>query len=273
VKYTLLPATFLVATLSAVSCNVFADGLSDLKHSLESLEGKDPLSALVESSYTEKRGKKKKKKKQKIKNGFIQVQLSDNQEGLKLFFSNETLNKLELESSAKEQDEEAKTPTLNAVDGVGVGDMRNMLSAAPNLLRSLKKATFIDEEVVVYQEQEVRQLNFTLPLEAIIENKEVHEYVDDFSGKFHILIDEQGIPIESKMDFTGSGSAYIFFSMDITQSRTLSYQVVGDRLINLKRSYQSKQSSTWGDTESEGTKTLVIQAGAMSLVSTNTPSE
>lgn len=251
-------------SLSSVS---FADGISDLKSALTKLNAQSPLSAVVESSYTEKRGKKK--KDQKIKNGLIQVNISDNYQGLKLIYSNEVLTKLEQESNLKEQDEDAETPTLNAVGGVGVSEMRNMLSAAPNLLRSLKKAQFVSEEIVLHDDKELRQLNFDLPLNAIIDNKEVHEYVDDFEASYYIKIDDSGIPVESKLSFSGSGSAYIFFTMDIEQSDTSTFNLVDDRLVNVKKTFQHKRRSTWGNTESSGYKILVVNPPTVSVASIN----
>jgi hypothetical protein len=258
---TLISSVFILS-----SFNLFADGLTDLNTTLLKLNGNTPLSAIVESSYTEKRGKKK---KQKTKNGLIQVHLSDNHQGLKLIYSNETLIKLEQEATEKEQNEEAETPTLNAVNGVGVAEMNTMLSAAPNLLRSLKKATFINEEEVVHNDHSVRQLNFTLPLEAIIENKEVHEYVDDFKGEFKILISDTGIPLETSTTFTGSGSAYIFFTMELTQTNKSTFKQVENRLVNIKKTFKSKRSSTWGDTESQGYKILILQPENLTLSAMN----
>jgi len=252
----------LLITFLIFSGNLSADGLTDLQETLAKLNGNAPLSATVESAYTEKRGKNK---KQKTKTGLIQVKLNDDQHGLKLIYSNETIQRLELEAQEKEKNDEAKTPTLNAVRDVGVSDMKNMLSSAANLLRTLNKAEFIDEKEVIFQEKQVRQLNFTLPLAAIIENKEVHEYVDDFNASYQILVNDEGIPIASTTSFTGSGSAYIFFSMDITQSSQSTFKLKNNRLITVKRTYQNKQSSTWGDTESEGYKILIIQPDNFSV--------
>lgn len=266
VKYTFFTLSILLSISVIPASQSFADGIEDLQATLKQLNGNNPLSALVESSYTEKRGKKK---KQKTKKGLIQVQLSDNHQGLKLIYSNETLTKLEQEATEKENNDEAETPTMNAVNGVGVAEMRNMLSAAPHLLRSLKKAKFENEELVQYQDKTVRQLNFTLPLAAIIDNKDVHEYVDDFSASYQLLIDESGVPLEGTTTFSGSGSAYIFFSMEITQTNKSTYKLVENRLINIKKTYQNKQSSTWGETESEGYKILIVQPDMQSIASIN----
>lgn len=262
---TILRATAISVVLS-YSSFAQADGLTDLKTALKNLTGEAPLSALVESYYTEKRGKKK---KEKTKNGLIQVSLSESSHGFNLSYDQETLAKLDVESSEKEQNEEANTPTLNALAGVGVDEMRNMLSAAPNLLRFINKAQFLNEEYIEHDSQQIRQLNFDLPLEAIIENKEVHEYVDEFTGKFHIKIDNNGVPIESNIFFEGNGSAYIFFSMDITQSSNNFYSLIEDRLVNIKKTFEMKRSSTWGDTQSSGYKILIVNPTEVNIAATH----
>jgi len=255
VKYQQLLNTSIFWFLASTSQTVLADGLAELKANLVKFKGNTPISATVESSYTEKRGKKN---KLKTKSGLVQVNLTNTEQGLKLIYSNDTLEKLNLEAEQKENNDEVDTPTLNAIGDIDVEEMSKMLSAAPSLLRFINKATFTNEQTVIYQNENLRQLNFTLPLEAIIENKEVHEYVDDFTGNYQIIIDENGIPLESQVNFDGSGSAYIFFSMDIMRTSTFNYQLIGERLVNVRKTFEYKSDSTWGKTESSGYKILIV---------------
>lgn len=248
------------------SFQLLADGLSDLKAALGSLQGNSPISATVESSFTQKRGKPK---KLKTNTGLIQVDLTDDHHGLQLTFNDAVITKLEDESKQKELDEEANTPTLNAVDNVGVAEMKRMLSAAPSLLRFINKATFINEETINYQQQQLRQLNFQLPLEAIIENKDIHEYVDEFTGSYQVIINSNGIPLETKLEFQGSGSAYIFFTMELSQSNQNNFKLIDDRLVNVKKIYQFNRSSTWGKTHSNGYTILVVNPNKFTVAATN----
>jgi len=249
--------TTIALTLTTLSINTYADGLADLQTALNRLNGSTPISAQLESSYTAHRGKKK---KQKTTTGFVQIGLTDSEQGLQVLYSNQTLLNSELEANEKEQDEEFDTPTLNAIDGIEATELRNMLSAAPNLLRSLNKAKWLNEEVIEFQDKEARKLNFELPLEAIIDNKEVRDYVDKFSSEYSITIDEQGIPLQSQLTFQGKGTAFIFFSLSASQTNTSTYQVIGDRLVNMRRDFTSKQKSTWGISDSSGFKALTISA-------------
>ncbi|WP_440875693.1 hypothetical protein [Thalassotalea sp. PLHSN55] len=239
------------------SAGAVADGLTDLQSALTKLTGTVPVSAELESAFTRHSGKAK---KLKTTSGFVQVALTDNANGLQINYSNQTINAIEQEANAKENDEEVNTPTLNALDGIQASNLRNMLSAANDVARTLKKAEFISEQPTTTPDGKLaRLLNFTLPLEAIVDNKEVRGYVDDFTGNYSVTIDENGVPLSAQLSFEGSGRAYIIFSLDIAQTNTAQYQVVGDRLIKVHEEFDRKQNSTFGKRDSSGYKTLTLK--------------
>jgi hypothetical protein len=241
--------------LSIINKNSFADGLDDLKSALHLLNGVDPISAEFESSYTANSGKKK---KQKTTTGFAKINLIDSIKGLQVLYSNETLLNSEDEANKKELDEEINTPTLNVIDDIEATEMRSMLSASSDLIRSLNKARLITEEVTEYQGKNVRKLIFELPLEAIISSQDVRDYVDDFTSQYSIIIDKNGIPLQSQLTFEGNGTAFIIFSLEASQSSKSTYQVFGKRLVEVKQEFSRKQKSTWGINNSSGLKTLKI---------------
>ena len=246
---------FFTFLFSFFSYNSYADGLMDLEKVLIKLEGNSAISATLKLAFTEKRGRKK---KTKITSGLAHVQLLDDSNGLQITYSNDVLTRLEEEENEKEHNEESNTPTLNAVNDIEASDLRNMLSAAPKLSRSLIKAEFLKEEIITYQEEDARILHFNLPLEAIINDKDVRSYVDDFAGKYKIIIDKNGVPLQAKLIFEGSGSAYIFFKLSINQTRTYFYKVIDDRLVNYRNEYTSQQKSTWDKRDSSGFNELTI---------------
>lgn len=241
--------TCVAASLLALSLPVMADGLTDLNNALDKLNGKSTIVGTLETAYQQERGRKKKIKKT---NGYASVKLIDDINGLQVVYSSETLANIAREENEKENNEEANTPTLNAIDDIDAGELSNMLSAAAHLRRSLNKAQFSREEVIDYQGKEMRELHFDLPLEAIITDKEVRSYVDDFKGDYSVVIDEAGVPVQSKLSFDGKGSIYIFFKLSINQSMTYFYQVVDDRLVNYRKQFERKQKSTWDQRDSSG---------------------
>jgi len=260
----------ILSSLSIFSSSSIADGLTDLNQALTKLNGQTPISATYQSSYVQQRGKKK---KQKTTKGLVEVNLYDDSNGLQITYSNTTLSKVEKEANAKEENEEAKTPTLNAINDIEATTLRNMLSGSNSILRSLKKASFTDEQEIDYQSNEqmikARVLHFDLPLEAIIDDKEVRDYVDDFTGKYSLIIDKNGVPLSSELFFEGSGRAFLFFSLSTSQTRTATYQVVDERLITVRKEFKRKQKSTWGKTNATGFSELTIQAKPAALANIN----
>ena len=248
---------FTISLLSYCSYTSYAeaDGLMDLNKALTKLDGNSAISATLKSMFTEKRGRKK---EIKITSGLAHVQLLDDLKGLKITYSNAVLTQLEREENEKERNEEVNTPTLNAINDIEASELRNMLSAAPQLSRSLIKAQFLKEEVIIHKDKNARVLHFNLPLDAIISDKGVRSYVNDFEGKYRVIIDKSGVPLQAKLTFEGSGSAYVFFKLSVNQSRTYLYKVIDDRLVNYRNEYTKQQQSTWAKRDLSGFKELII---------------
>ncbi len=244
------------------------NSLDKLKSVLNGLSGTTPITAEFESSYSASSGKKK---RQKTTTGFAKIKLIDSDSGLQLLYSNQTLLQSEDEANQKENDEEINTPTLNVINGIRAPEMRSMLSASSNILRTLNKAKLLNEASVEYQGKAARQLFFQLPLEAIIDNQDIRDYVDNFNSEFSITIDEQGIPLQSKLTFEGNGTAFIIFSLKASQTSVSTYRIFGDRLVNIKQEYTRKQKSTWGINNSSGTKLLTITTDPDSIASIAKP--
>lgn len=257
---------YTIVFLTFFSYDSYADGLTDLNKSLLRFDGTSAISATLKSVFTENRGRKK---KIKTTSGSTHVQLLEDLNGLKITYSDEMLTQIENEENEKERNEEASTPTLNAINNIEVSEIRNMLSAAPKLSRSLIKAQFVKEEAIKYKDQDARILHFNLPLEAIISDKDVRAYVDDFEGMYKVIIAQNGVPLEAKITFEGSGSAYIFFKLSINQSRTYFYKVIDDRLVNYRNEYTKKQKSTWDKRDSSGFNELIINDTYQALILKN----
>jgi len=254
-----------VFTSLLFAAQVNADGLQDLKQSLAKLKGATPIHASLESSHNQNRDKDE---DLKTTTGYINVSLSNSSDGLQITYASDVLNKIEQEQLLTDQDEEADTPTLNAMNRLETTDLNRMLSAAPSLARFIEKAKFIEELPADIQGKEARRLIFDLPLESIVDDAEVRGYVDDFEGKYTLLIDNEGYPKQSILSFAGSGSAFLFFSVEMEQTLTSSYETHGDRLVVVQEEIQRSSSSTWADTESVSLKHLTVQDTAQQLAKT-----
>ena len=257
----------LTGSLLALACTspiAQADGLDDLHNTLTALKGDTPIYAFLESSLNQQRGKKEDKK---TTTGYINLMLADATSGLQITYSSDILEKLEHEQMQLDQDEEADTPTINAMDNMETMRLNRMLSAAPSLGRFIKKAKFVEEQDTEYEGRPARRLVFDLPLESIVDSAEVRDYVDEFEGKYTVLTTPTGLPLQSILSFSGSGSAFLFFNVEMEQTRTQKYEMHNDRLVIVQEETQRSSSSTWADTDSTSVSQLMVQSSMPQLSS------
>ncbi|GGD63686.1 hypothetical protein GCM10011357_18750 [Lacimicrobium alkaliphilum] len=247
------------------SSTSLADGLTDLQQALESLKGTTPISATLTNTFTEKRGEGKDLKEQQ---GSADILLNDNGQGLQITYSKAILDAMDEEARQKLEDEDVPTPTQDAVNNLEASELKTTLSAAGNLQRFIQKATFQGEKEQQCENGQIRELNFDLPLEAVISNKKVRGYVNDFDGQYQIWIDKKGFPLKSRLSFSGSGRAFIFFSMQAQTHATTYYQVAGNRLVILDREYHRAYDSSWDTSETQGRESLVLHQPQISTDST-----
>lgn len=244
---------------ASIAFNAYAetDGLNLLKSSLEKLQGTLPISALYQRSYKDISNADDKDDRKET-NGELTLVINNNDDGLQIIYPPSLLSTLEQESMAKAIDEEADTPTLNAVDSVNAASLRYQLSSANKMLREINKASFIDETIHSYNDAPARLLRFNLPLEAIITDAKTRDYVSTFEGIFKIVIDENGVPLETQLEFNGKGRAFLVLSVKVENSEVSKFEVVDNRLVRIHHEYSNAISSTFGDNMTSGKNTLTI---------------
>lgn len=244
--------------LSTASFFSFADGLSDLKEALNRLNGEAPLSAVYERSFSEVSDADDEDDRKET-SGQVSVMVRDGEQGLQVTFSQSVLTRIEDEAAQKALDEEADTPTSNAVRGINAPQLKRLLSSANSLSRLIAKATYTGEEAHRYEDRDLRLLSFELPLEAIIDDKKTREYVSKFEGVYRVLIDEQGVPVETRTEFNGKGRAFIVLSVKAKSTEYSQFQVINNRLVRTHNQYENEFSSTFGDNKESGYNTITVQ--------------
>lgn len=239
------------------SGSAFANGLADLQSALSRLQGTTAVSAEITNRFEQSRGSDD---DVVVKNGLVKIKASDGENGLTVFYNAATLKLMDEESKAKAEDEDVETPTLMGLNNnMGTMDMRLKFSSAAHLEKRLMQATFVAEEDVEYQGQNLRKLKFDLPINAIISDKTTRKYVDKFDAFYNIIIDDVGNPVESELFFKGRGRAYIVLSVKAEVSNKSTYQVYGERLLQITNDYQGKfASSLWPDSEYSGGHELKV---------------
>ena len=252
-----------LAALCAFCGSAYADGLADLKQALVRLQAESQISAVLDSMIVSQRGEDSDRV---VKRGKVQVFLKDGTDGLQVTYSNEVMRNIEAEARAKIANEEAETPTLDALRELSATDFRTMLSAASSLERRLSQAQFVEETTTQYQGQPARVLHFTLPVESVINDKKTRGYVSKFESEYRVTIADDGSPLESHFEYRGKGRAYIVIRVEAFGSNSAQYQVMNGRLLRVRSEDKSGYSSTFGDGESVETYTLKPSQSAASTI-------
>ena len=251
-----LVGMFTIASL--LSHNASADGLRDLQAALNSLDGSEPITAYYTNQFLQVSDADDNENRKEDK-ALVTVRLTDSEQGLQVTYSQAVMDKIEAESMQKALDEESDTPTLNAVRDINASGMRNLLSASGSLQRRLAKAEYIGEAPQEFKGQPARLLSFNLPLEAIVDDKKTREYVSKFEGKYSILINSDGLPLESRTTFKGKGRAFVILSVTANITNYNRYQIIDNRLLRVHNEYHREFSSTFGDNLETGNSSLIIE--------------
>jgi hypothetical protein len=233
------------------------DGLSLLKKTLSELQGSLPISAIYQRAYKEISDADDKNDRKET-NGLMRVLVTKDEQGLQVIYPKILLATIEQETGAKAIDEDAETPTLNAVNGINAAGVHNQLSSANKMLREINKATFIDEQAYSYNDIPTRLLRFNLPLEAVINDAKTRDYVSTFEGVYKIVIDQDGVPLETQIEFKGKGRAFLVLSVKVDNSEVSKFEVVDNRLVRVHHEYSNAIYSTFGDNMSSGVNILTI---------------
>lgn len=234
---------------------VWADSLTDLQQALVKLDGSHPVSGVLKVSFSESRGEGKDKK---LKTGAIKSTLSESMEGLDIRYSKDVLVQIAEENRLKLADEEVDTPALNGAEILSASSLIPILSSAQKILDAISKGKLRGESQIEYFDQQVRVLDFELPLDSFIDDKKTRGYVNKFKGSYKVLINDQGVPVETRLTYSGKGSAYLFFSMSAESEITSQFKVEGTRLVRINKTVESSSSSTFNDRTYSGSWTLAL---------------
>ncbi|MBI3285678.1 MAG: hypothetical protein HYZ65_12640 [Burkholderiales bacterium] len=245
-----------VTALFGLSCGTAqADGLNDLKMALTRLQGQAPLKAVLEAKTWSRQGEGKELEEEQ---GHASIVLEDSKQGLHVLYSREMLGKLETEERAREKDAKSKSPTVAAAKEFNTAELRNMISAAASLARSMDKAVFKSEKADSYNGKPARLLNFELTIDKLGEKE--RKYVKKFEGNLDVWIAADGTPLASRRHHNVSWRAFMVVSGENSNDDEQVYAQVGDRLVVTRKENKNSGSGAGEKGESKVVKTLQLQS-------------
>ena len=243
-----------VASAMLFCCSaVQADGISDLKAALNRLQGQANVKAVLEVKNTHIQGAGSDAVET---NGQIQVNIEDGTRGMLVHYSKDTLSKLDQEAKARSKNKESKTPTRNATAELSSDETQMMLSAVNSLQRQIEEASFKGEKVDQYNGKAARLLSFAFGMERL-SNKD-KKYIKSFESQLDVWIGPDGAPMASRLLERGSGRAFIVVSFQLNAEQHNVYQVLGDRLLIVRRESKSQSSGAGERADTKVIKTLQL---------------
>ena len=235
-----------------------ANGLDDLQQALTKLQQSSDISGTLSFEVEETRGKSK-DEDFKFTQGSIDAHIGYDQNGLTINYPKWVMQQVESEIRLSADNEDADIPILKAINALRVREVNAALSQAVLLEQTISNAKFISEENIEFQGQAARELLLELPIDSIVREKRIREYVDNFDSEFKVIINSQGIPLASTLTYSGKGRAYIVLYVEASGERSESYQVVDGRLISVDYFQQSRYDSTFGEGTRKSHRTFVIR--------------
>lgn len=224
-----LTRILLATILLSLSCITRADGLSDLKNALSRFDDQTPFNAQIHADIntTNAEGNDKVHKE-----GAIDFQIQQNQNGLRILYGNSLLQQIDNETREKKKNPTAKTPATEAINRFNYSKLSALLYPVRDLEQDLNKAIFNSEEPTTFQGKPARLLHLTIPLKNL--TAEESKNLKHFKTDLKIWIDENGIPLASHSKGKASGRAMLVIGFEFHFDVHKTYGTIGTRLLTTK---------------------------------------
>ena len=201
-----------------------ANGLDDLRKSLERLNVPGKLSGALSVKASEKFGSGKDFKET---SGSASAQIEVGNDGLRVFWDLPQINKF-IESKEKKQ-------SNSAMDKISMSSIYRTLNAAPYLLQMLRNAQLIKEKADIHMGKPAQLLEIDMPSE-----------LDDDEGNNKKASSKKNRTVIGKMWISPEGTPLAFsssanvkekvllMSVEMSQKRDIKFSLVANRLVITK---------------------------------------
>lgn len=220
----------LLCFCSVLSVTATANGVEDFRAALPLLKSSTPI---VLNAQFKLFGRSGEHDELIEREGLINVRLEDGDGGLRATYSPELIAQLHTEELAKIDDENVKNSALNAVGQFEYWEWREILYPAAQMELVLGRYHFVSEKMDRFNGLPARLLTFSMPKEKI--DKSFRKYVKKYKNHFLVWIDENGVPLASKITEKGSGRVFIVIGFSFKNEIHTEYRQHNGRLIAIKR--------------------------------------
>lgn len=228
-----------------------ANGLDELRASLQKLQGGEPVKASLEHSFWRQTTDDK---KPIVSQGKIAAQLEDGPLGLRVTWARPTLQQALKELAAQGRDPDRTTPTRLALRNVDPLETAESLNHAEALLRDLAEAQVQEEKSEVWQGRPAKLL--VLKLTPKIPEGQ-RKYLKELRADAKVWVGTDGLPLAFSSSVAYKGSRlFITFGGGNTQERQ--FVRLGTRLVVIKAISEEHSAGFGASIQTKKTTTITV---------------
>jgi hypothetical protein len=238
---------FLFLPLLLAPAFLFADGLTDVRATLQKLQSDQPLRARVEIKTRRSGGESS---KQKQSDSVSSVIVESGGDGLKLSWSPDQIKASRKAAWAETANPDAPKSDLATLKALEAGQALNLLDAADPLRRGLERATLLEDKPDKYKGKPARLLVIRIDIAL---DEEERKMLKSSEAIEKLWLDADGIPIAMDRSIDARFSKFLI-GFKIHEHETREFQRAGGRLVTLS---STKESSGSGFGHSEESHTAI----------------
>ena len=242
---------FLLFLLTALAAPLFADGLSDVRATLQKLQSDQPLRARVEVKTRRSGGESD---KQKQSQGTSAVLVESGPQGLVLSWSPEQIKQSRKAAWAETANPDAPKSDLATLKALSAGEALNVLDAADPLRRGLEKAVLQEDKRDTYQGKPARLLVIKVDLGL---DEEERKALKSSEAILKLWLDGDGIPLAMERDIQAKFSKFLV-GFRVHDHETREFQRAAGRLVVTRASKDSSGSGLGHSDESHTNTTVTL---------------
>lgn len=236
-----------LVALALVAQSAAADTVTALQARLAGLAAESPISASIEHVFQARNSDEE----QAPPTGTVRVDATLLDGGLSLKWPSDLVMKAQLE--ARQSNPDTPKPISRAMNDLSVSDVSALLNAAPRLVNDLDGAELLSEGPAQWQGNDATLLSLKLNPKL---SKGQHKYLKEMDATAKIWLDATGMPVAIERQIAFKGRAMLVISFEQNETSSATYQLVDDRLIEV-RSQRQSAGSGGGQSGSSMTQTSV----------------
>jgi hypothetical protein len=241
----------LLLFLLAAPVLLFADGLADVRATLQELQSDHPLRARVEIKTRRLGGEGDKQKQSQAISAVI---VESGPQGLTLSWSPEQIKQSRKAAWAESANPDAPKSDLATLKALAAGEALNLLDAADPLHRGLEKAVLQEDKRDTYQGKSVRLLVIRVDLGL---DEEERKALKSSEAILKLWLDGDGVPLAMERDIQAKFSKFLI-GFRVQEHETREFQRAGGRLVVTRASKDSSGSGLGHSEESHTTTTVAL---------------